>query len=243
MKKNRKLMKINIPSDLFEIIKDPERLAQFLTGFLSSNMSEKILSTGRVVQAAINWDALSQLGKEMNDYIEKGKIKKDFLSKSYNQQSLLNLLQFIDENSPDEERLKAMKTLFFKSVFVDVNETDQILAYHFMRICRELSSGDLLILKAAFEIYNGKISKKVCPDPSTFDKNLTSADNWLISIANQTGHGLKSLVENHEDKLINLKLISPRKHSDKSGIAKAKYFRLTDLGYKICEFIYKENTL
>ena len=105
-----------------------------------------------------------------------------------------------------------------------------------MKLCRELESDDLLILKAAYDIKNGRLSYKL--SSIKIDPNNTSANSWLSNISKQIGHEIVSLVEVHEDKLINLKLIGPRTASDRSGVALLKNYRLTDLGYKICEYIY-----
>ena len=46
-----------------------------------------------------------------------------------------------------------------------------------------------------------------------------------------------ALVEIHEEKLIEKYLLTPRKHSDRSGIMADPHFRLTSLGYELCQFI------
>ena len=227
----------NPKSALDFLLKSPEKIAAFITGILISDSNDWKLSAGRIVQASIKCKLFSQLGKEIMDYIKKGKIEEDFLDNDQNKQSFSDLLKFIDEVSPSEDRFNAMKKLFLKSVSNDSTHEEQILSYQFMKICNQLESSHLLVLKAAFDItcnrfYNRMSSGKIAP-------NDTSAEGWLKNISDQIGHGISSLVEVQEDKLINLKLIGPRTHVDKSGVHSLKNYRLTDLGYKICDFIYE----
>ena len=132
----------------------------------------------------------------------------------------------------------AMKTLFIKSVAHNSTEEEKALSYQFMKICEKLDSGSLLILKAAFDIKTGKISKKL--STVKIDTDSKSVQPWLRNISIQIGHGIKSLVEIHEDELVDLKLISPRTHNDRSGIENMKNYRLTDLGVNVCEYIHNQ---
>jgi hypothetical protein len=187
------------------------------------------------VQASIKWKLFSQLGKEIKNYIEAGKIKDDFLNEDSKKQSLSDMLKFIDESSPSEDRFTAMKSLFFKSVSIDSTDEEQILAHQFMQICKQLESSDLLILKAAFDIKHDNLRNQL--KSTKIDPNDRSAHGWLANISKQIGHGISSLVEVQEGKLISLKLIYPRTHSDNSGVLSIKDYRLTDLGCRLCEFI------
>ena len=107
-----------------------------------------------------------------------------------------------------------------------------------MKLCKDLESGDLLILKAAYDIKNGNLYNKLAS--TKIDPNNTVAEVWLKNISNQIGHGIVSLIEVHEAQLMDLKLISPRVASDKSGVRNLKNYRLTDLGCKICEFMFEK---
>lgn len=77
------------------------------------------------MQAAIKSRLFSQLGKEINSYIKKGKIKDNFLDEEQKKQSLYDILKFIDESSPSDDRFKAMKTLFF-----DQGRTNFVTSVH-----------------------------------------------------------------------------------------------------------------
>ena len=236
MKKDKGLIKIDSIKSIAEFLQQPTlKIAEALTGILSSDLRVIKLSAGRLVQASIKFKLFTQLGKELKEYIEKGKIKENYYATNKNQASLCELLKFIDEEIPDEERFKAMKSIFFTSVSRNVHEKDEELAYELMQICKKLTSGEILVLKAVYDIINDRFA----PDMASFDLETESASTWLDIIASQIGHNMSSLIEMHEQKLIGLKLITDRVYSDRSGISNTPHFRLTQLGYKLCEFITK----
>ena len=63
------------------------------------------------------------------------------------------------------------------------------------------------------------------------------AARWLEIITDKSGLGYKELVEIYEQGLIDKKLISERELADRSGVSIKPYFRLTSLGYNLCEYI------
>lgn len=239
MSESKELIKLEDAKSVAEFLKQPAtKIAEFITGMLVSETKDWKLSAGRLVQASIKSKLFHQLGEEINEYIDKGKIKEDFLGNNRSFKSLSDLLEFIDEATPDDDRFNAVKTLFIKSVAQDSTEEEQILSYQFMRLCKELDSGSLLVLKAAYDIVNENYSPKL--EGTKIDLKQRNVQTWLLNISKQIGHEIKSLVEVHEDKLADLKLISQRTQSDRSGIDVTNYYRLTDLGYKVCEFIYNK---
>lgn len=234
MDKDKELIKLDSPQDVLAFITNPMKLGEALTGILVSEKKEWILSAGKLVQASLRFKLLTQLGQELNGYREKGKIKEDYFATNNNQASFNELLSFIDEDVPDEERMRAMKSIFLTSISIGITEEDERFAYELMQICRGLSSGDLLILKANFDLVTGNARPGIAVELSS-----TNADGWLGIIAKQVGHNLPPLVEAHEGNLMDAKLISIRMFSDLSGFRPTPHFRLTTLGYKLCEFITK----
>ena len=146
------------------------------------------------------------------------------------------MIKFIDEATPDENRFKAVKALFLKSISEDSSQEEQIIAYQFMKLSAQLDSDALLILKAAHDICNGDLAQT---EPSfSVDLGTKNASAWLTAIATQIGHNILSLVELHEDQLVQYKLLGPRQLGDNSGIQQTGHFRLTDLGFRFCEYVY-----
>jgi hypothetical protein len=217
--------------DLIDLLRQPTPvIAEVLTGLLASGPADWKLSTGKIVQALIKGNLLTQLGREIKKYQEKGKIKEDYLETDISRVSFKELLSFIDEEVPDKLRFKAIKSIFLYSISKNVSPRDQVLAYELMKICKKLSSGDILVLLAIWKLRDNKTKS---------NNPIYSATEWLKEVAVETGHNLAELVEIHERKLIELRLISNRIYPDKSGVSLGKYFRLTDLGVKLCEFISK----
>ena len=234
MAKDKELINMNDKKSIEKFLDQPSgKIAEFLTGILSSDFTALKLSAGKLIQACLKRDLFTQLGREIEEYRKKGEIKENYYSTNKNQFSLREMLKFIDEEVPDEERFKAMKSIFLTSVSKDASGKDEELAYEFMQICKRLSSGDLLVLKAAYDKKNGNTNLKRSID------DVRQATEWCHLISLQIGHGIPSLAEAYEEKLIELKLIGDRRHSDRSGFTEEKNFRLTGLGYKLCEFIVK----
>lgn len=233
MKHNNKLIqlskKLSDPKSLVKFLQQPTiAITETLTGILSSDTSELKLATGRIVQGALKFKLLTQLGKELKILKDKGKIKEDYFATHQQQATLVDLLKFIDEECPDEEVFKALKSIFFTSISKNSSEQNSLKAYHFLQICKQLKSGDILLLKTCYKIF-----KKREKEPLT----TTSASGWISETANQSKL-LQGMVELYEDNLMQLKLISGRVHSDRTGVEPGK-FRLTDLGIELCEFITK----
>jgi adenylate kinase family enzyme len=172
------LIKVDDVNSLIGFLRQPAvKLAEALTGILVSESKDWKLSAGRLVQASIQWKLYSQIGKELKEYMEKGKINEDFLNDEQNKHSLNDILKFIDEDSPDEICFKAIKKLFFKSVFNNSTDQEKLLSYQFMKLCKELTSSEILVLKSVFEIHNNNFCEKLNEN----DKNIGSqdAEKWL----------------------------------------------------------------
>ena len=230
MSENKKLIEIDNEKSIMNFLQQPTvKIAEVLTGVLSSGMSDHKLSAGQLLQALIKGKLFTQLGRELQKYKNKGEIKEDYFKSDKNRMSFYELLKFIDEDVPDEERFRAMKSIFLKSISKDAKEEDEEMAYEIMQICKKLSSGELIVLRTAYNMVQ----------KNEHNNGLGGAKDWLDIIAQQIGHSIPSLVEVHEEKLMKLKLVSGRTYSDKSGFERTKYFRLTELGYKLCEFISK----
>lgn len=210
------------------------KIAEALTGILASDLKDWKLSAGKIIQATIKGNLLTQLGREIKKYREEGKIKEDYLESDINRASFKELLKFIDEETPDEIRFKAMKSIFLTSA----EGKDESLAYELLQICKQLSSGEILILKAAYDIVNSRLA----PNMPGVAHNENLANRWFALIAKQIGHDLPHLVAVHEDHLAALQLISPRSQPKNFSVPTinfepTQHFRLTPLGIKLCEFI------
>jgi hypothetical protein len=223
------LAKVPVLSDaksVQEFLREPlGTIAAAVTGVLATGRSEFALTGGRILQAALKGKLYEQVGKEIDKLVEKGKLKEDYASDPLGFKSLLDLLEFIDSEVPDEDRLRAAKAMFCGVNAPNRNETERLVMYQFLKLSRNLSGSQIRTLAVIYEIR------------STWQAGqLLTAHKWLSDVAARMGHNLSSLTELDESALIQYKLVSERTMSDKSGV-QAVNGRLTDLGLKFCEAV------
>jgi hypothetical protein len=181
----------------------------------------------RIVQGALKGNLFKQLAKEVDRLREKGQIDDSFGERKYGFQSWVELLTIIDEDTPDADRLDALKAMFFSINRVNATDADQILGYQLFQVAKRLNSNELLVLKAVYELVGAK----------RFRPGLNSFNEWAAVVSKHLGHSLVSLIE-HADKLLvaNL-LLTGRVHPDRSGIQEGGSGHLTDQGLKFCQNI------
>lgn len=231
--KEGKIVPYRDAKSLAEFMDQPKiKIAEAITAFLAMDKKEAILMGGRILQGVLKGNATKQVAREIQHLIEDGKIKEDYAETKYGFRSLSELLVFIDEEIPDEDRLNAVKFMFFSVVHADIGEGEQIQNYQLFQIAKKLTSSQFLILKVAYNMNKEGI----------YDDASESANGWLRKISERIGHNTPSLIERDEEILIKEKLISDRTYSDRSGIRKQNA-RLTDLGIKLCETIEKYSLL
>lgn len=236
--KNNADIGLEDPEKLLNVIKDPIKLSECIAGVLSRTLSEHTLFAGRIVEAAIKRNLFQQFGRELNHLIRQGRVQKEFLCTHRAQSTLVELLKFIDDEVPDEDRFKAIKSIFFTAVSKDVEENDRILAYEFIKIGKIIGSGELLVLKAVYDIYSGQARTNIGFDES----RMSDARYWVECVAKQVGHGISGLIDLHERQLVDQCLLSNRFGVGNLDVDRNR-FRLTNAGVKFCEFIKKYETL
>jgi len=116
-----------------------------------------------------------------------------------------------------------VKALFYSIIDKKAPVGSDILRYQLFRICKKLSSSQLLTIRACYELRKRMFSTE-------------TAESWLSEVAKEVGHNSKGLIENDETILEQEKLISGRTYSDKSGV-RGQNARLTDLGIALVESI------
>lgn len=226
--------------DIADIIQsgDPGALEVFLDDPLSviAQATMEFLSKGpvalaspgvRIVQATLKGYLFKQLGKEVAQLREKGRLDESFAEKKYGFQSWVELLTIIDEDRPDEDRLEALKAMFLSINKVNATDADQILGYQLFQIAKRLTSNELLILKAVYEIVGA----------TGFRAGMNSFVEWTQAVSNHLGHSLVSLVAHADKVLVDNLLLTERYNPDRSGIHLGLSGRLTDLGVKFCDNI------
>jgi hypothetical protein len=218
---------LSTPEGLQEFLREPfGAIAAAVTGALASGRAEFILAGGRILQAALKGHLYEQVAKEINTLTEKGKLKEDYADEPLGFKSLQELIEFIDSEAPDEDRLRGVQAMFYATNSVDTKESERILMYELFKLSKRLSGSQVRLLA---------ILHKVKDDPMWSDGRILSAYQWLTFVAEQIGHKLPSLVELDESKLMEAKLVSQR-YGGGEAITKG-CARLTDLGVKFCEVL------
>lgn len=229
---NEKLIRIDDRDSLIEFLRAPTvEFAEGLTAILANPGSMK-LAAGHIVQAALKGRLLEQLGRELEELQKAGRIKEDYFATHNQQSTLQELLKFIDENPPSEEVFKAMKSIFFSTIKTDATAADEQIAYQLLQLCRKLESGDILVLKASWEMY--------CESPNKLEAHLGGNNHtiyWCDLISKKTNVP-SGLIDLHDKKLVGLNLLTPRQYPDGSGITPTDC-RLTPLARLLCDKITK----
>ena len=223
-----------------EFLQEPTaKIAEVITGILSSETKDWKLSAGKLVQATIKGNLLTQLGREIKKYQTEGIIKEDYFATHKTRVSLYELLKFLDEEIPDEELFRAIKSIFFSGISIKATEQDEALSYEFLQTAKQLSGTEILILKANFDIAEGRASDDV--EIRLRQLNLPyMRSSWRQIISVQMRYGeFDSVVSKYEINLEMSGLISRRQEDNRfSGdFEPTKKFRLTEFGYKFCQFM------
>jgi hypothetical protein len=98
-------------------------------------------------------------------------------------------------------------------------------AYQLFQIAKKLTSGQLLLLRAA---HGRALDENFRPD------SALGAVGWLRAMADRLGHRIEGLVEQDERILVQNGLLTPRYLPDESGINDGNG-RLTPLAFRFCE--------
>jgi hypothetical protein len=204
-----------------------KHLSEGITGLASSDRKDLILSVGHLFQSMLTGRFLNTLNYEWDDLRSKGRIKEDYEETEQHRTCLKEMLDFLDSNKPDEARFSFMKKIFLMASTEKLADRDSIIPQQYMRICRELSSAEILIISSAYKFSKNK----------EWNKDESNASAWLKKIADDSGLVQPDLVDFYDQQLINKKLITPRKGSNKDGIHQGENCRLTGLSKHICKFI------
>jgi hypothetical protein len=203
-------------------------LVEGLTGVATSSRNDLILSVSRTFQRMRGGQFLSTLLEEWNGYRKKGKVKEDYQATEQHKVCLQELLEFLENDSPDETRFNLLKQVFLVAASEEASDRDSLLPQQFMKIARSLSSGEATLLSTIWVLADEK--------DGDYAAHYSAAD-WLKEVTEQSGFQFQELVEIHEDGLIKKRLINQRLHADRSGVTLEPHFRLTPLGYEFCRFI------
>ena len=123
----------------------------YVSALLQSGLSRYVVAGPKVAVTAMAIEALADLSRELSAWRNAGTIPEDFSGRPSGYQTWVDLLREIDSNPVDGERLKAMKAMFLAANRVNASDGESILAYQLFQIAKKLTSGQLLLLKAAYK--------------------------------------------------------------------------------------------
>lgn len=212
-------------------------IAEAITGAMAAGPKAWMVMGGHIVQAMLKAKLFQQVGQEIKELREKGKILEDFADEKkhkYGFKSWVELFTIIDEETPDADRLDALKAMFYAVNKISATDSERIVSYQLFQIAKRLNSGELLLLKATFERFKA----------NEYDPNSGATiglTDWAAKMTNKLGHPLTALVLRDEKALVEEGLVSERLNSPDLGIAKRAVLeanaRLTDLGIQFCNAI------
>jgi hypothetical protein len=207
-------------------------IAETITGALAAGPQAWTVMTGHIVQGMLKGKLFEHVGGEIKELRDKGKIAEDFAEQKYGFKSWVELLKTIDDEAPDEDKLGALKAMFYAVNKLGIEDSERILNYQLFQIAKELTSGQLLLLKVVFEAYNTRLYAQS-------EKVLLSG--WAQGMADRLGHKVSSLVVRDQVALVNQGLlsaridISPGAYQPEQHWVDKQNARITDLGIKFCE--------
>ena len=204
-----------------------------LTGIAASDKKEWALSFGYLLQRVRGGKLLKTFNDEWAKYRKKGKIKDDYLATEQGLTCFQELLDSIDKDSPDETKFLAMQAVLLAAGEEKLEDRDSVLPQQLMRICRQLASGEVLVLMASYDIW----IKRDFPQPQGGPVLSGNKRDWTSKVVARTGLRFPELVQTHERTLVEKCLLSEHRYGDESGFELTEHYRLTRLGHSLCDFI------
>ena len=196
-----------------------------LSGALSLNRQELGLRLGHILQRIRGQGFLGAFAKEIDDLRSKGRIADDYLATEQAQASLQLILNFLDDDAPDEIRFDFVRRAFLAAATESTADRESVVPQEFVKLATRLSSGSVLLFGATYRIAKTQYQPKM------------DAAMWLDHMAKESGLEYSGLVEIYELELIDLGLLTDRTHADRSGIELGAFFRLTNLGMTLSKFV------
>lgn len=231
MAKQKDLVKVAKDEGVIAFLKEVAKSGDaILTGALGTEKLRLRMIPGRLFQAARSDEFLIQLASEVEELREKGEIKDDYLNTEQASATLQELLAALEEPPVDERKFNTLKAIFLQAAQEKLSSRDDPTPQLLMNIARQLSSGEILLISSVYRIGKEGVSTEA----------ENSAGPWVETITSKSEIKTKGMVEFYEKSLIKKKLITPRERTGKYGVSPGMCFRLTDLGFKLCQFISED---
>lgn len=213
-------------------------LTQLLTGLAVSatealekgNVASLSLENlSRLFQASIKGQFCAETEKMLREYQNKGNLIKDTGSLTTARLVLefVNLVK--DPTITDYEVLRCARAIFINGISTSASEQEQSLAITLLKVCRNLSGEDILILRNCDNLLLGYRAGVL--------KELNSSTGWAKHIADISFFGITELVLTRVKMLVDLGILGKPIYTDESSFEHADKARLTKLGMALCRFL------
>jgi hypothetical protein len=202
-------------------------IVELATGVAASDREDWYSSAGRVLQRVRGGRFTKTLVDEIRAYRDKGRIKDDYFQTEQGQTCMQELLNAVDDDSPDEIRFNAMKAIVMTAATEQKSSRNDVVPQQLMYICRSLSSTEVLVLAASYT-YKPAVNKGEVDDRTEI---------WIDHVLRESKLQFNELVRISENSLIEKRLFYRHKYPDGSAFWPTKWGRLTELGFMLCEFI------
>ncbi len=205
---------------------------------IGAEIKEKgvIQKAGQIVQRVRAHGLLQGLSHELDILLKAGEIKPEYFDTSQYMNCLQEILQFLDDDIPDEVRFKALKSIFFVAASEGKSTGNDVLPHQYMRLCKTMSSGAVLVMLTEYKMVN-----RDRPEGS-FPRSVVAV-GWRGNIANEAGLGHAEMVGLFEVELIKRNILTALGPTDIKRATITEHGRLTDLGWGLCGFIAHSDNL
>jgi hypothetical protein len=221
------IVKLQDPTTIEQLLENPPAvLAELLAGWFASGNGFVAAAGCRIVQAAFKGEVFQQFATEFNYLRSKGKIPDNFKEKKYGQKSWVELLTIIDEETPDEDRLEALKAMFYSVNKINVTDGELVVNYQLFQIAKTMRSSELLLMRASYE-WSKERQQPVAG-------NGIGVHEWVDLIGEKLGHNVRALIRKDEAALVANDLLEKMDVMNRVTEANG---RLTELGLLFCRNI------
>lgn len=230
-------------SELAKFMDEPfPAIAEMITGAMAAGPRSWMIMGGRIVQSMFKAKLFQQVSQEIKDLRDMGAIPDDYADESkyrYGAKTWVELMSAIDEETPDADRLDALKAMFYGANRINATDADRILAYQMFQTAKRLNSGELLTLKCAHDAHKAGLYEGVVGKP---EGPIVSVLDWARKICGQSGHRLVDIVLRYQGRLVEEGLISAyvgsvESHENHRRVD-VQNARMTDFGIRFCTTIY-----
>lgn len=197
-------------------------VAQFFTGVAGSSRSEVVSSVGHIFQGVIAGKCWRTLKAESEYFIEKGKIKQDFITSDQSQSCLIELLKFFEQEIPDQERFVLLKKIYIVTASEQIYNRESPLPLQFIQMAKKLTQGEILVLFAAQRLGGVGVASQ-----SEFIELLTR-ESKLVH---------KEIVQRHYDSLFSNSYLAQVQNNALISQVLIRDYLITPMGKAFCDFV------